>query len=48
MPRLKIALFAPDAYKMPKNLKNELDRVYNKKVEWGDILAFHCARILQK
>jgi len=33
MPRVKVAFFAPDAYKMPKNLKNELDRVYKMKVE---------------
>jgi hypothetical protein len=33
MSTIRIALFAPDAYKMPKNLKNELDRVYKKRVE---------------
>ena len=33
MPRVKIALFAPDADKIPVNLNKEVGRVYSKKVE---------------
>jgi hypothetical protein len=33
MSNIKVALFAPDAYKMPKNLKRELNTTYGNKVE---------------